>query len=61
MKRHEPRLEPIFIAIRQAQEKERQRDYEKAIEKQKAVLRERQKRDEELTRKLFFAQELLEN
>ena len=57
MKRHEP----IFIAIRQAQEIQRQRDFLRAIEKQKEVLQKREKRDEELTGKLFFAQELLEN
>jgi hypothetical protein len=49
---------PLFLAIRQAQERQRQKNYQQAIQREKMLLLQRQKKDEALNQKLFFASEL---
>jgi len=49
---------PLLMAIRKAQEKQRQKAYQEAIKREKILLMQRQKKDEALTQKLFFASEL---
>lgn len=51
--------ESLLKVIEKSQRQQRQQAYEKALQEVMMTFQERQKRDEALLKKIFFAQELL--
>lgn len=54
-----PSSETLLKVIKKSQRQQRQEAYEKALQEVMMTFQERQKRDEALLKKIFFAQELL--